>query len=134
MSVFGKLAFWKKDDLGLGDLPKDIGGAEEGQPQSQGMSQPSGWSTDQHGLGEMSMQNSFNSGFERPQALQSFQREQQGVSQSKDLELIASKLDAIRMAIENLSQRLANLERVTYGDGQPRRKHDFFQDMPPRTF
>ena len=44
------------------------------------------------------------------------QIQQQNISQNKDLELISSKLDYIRAAIENLGQRIERLEHVAQQD------------------
>ena len=35
---------------------------------------------------------------------------------SKDIEIISSKLDALRAAIESVNQRLANIERIAMGE------------------
>lgn len=40
----------------------------------------------------------------------------QEVTVDKDLEVISSKLDAIRANLDSINQRLANLERVAYGE------------------
>jgi len=41
---------------------------------------------------------------------------------SKDIEVISSKLDALRASLDSINQRLANLERIAQGD-QDQRKY-----------
>lgn len=40
----------------------------------------------------------------------------QSYGASKDFEVISAKLDALRAAVESISQRLANLERIARGE------------------
>lgn len=39
----------------------------------------------------------------------------------KDIEIISSKIDALRATLESINQRLANLERVAYSEEKRRR-------------
>lgn len=69
-------------------------------------------------------QSSFSqSSFQQPtqqSAQQSFQEPKS--STSKDLELISSKLDYLKAAIDNMNQRIANLENLAKGEQQDRYK------------
>ncbi len=125
MSIFGKLMFWKRsgDDLGLGDelaLPKggfpsdDIG---LGSPQSRGLpSSPQGFQ-------EPRIESFDNARImNQPQPyLQQQQPQSYGYGYNKDLELISAKLDSLRATLDNINQRIANLERVAYGEDDRRR-------------
>ncbi|MBW2970577.1 hypothetical protein KY320_00290 [Candidatus Woesearchaeota archaeon] len=134
---FKKLMFWKKDDLDFGDLDKAPS------PESPlGLGKSSDSFNPNLGLGGLqqpSQQPSYPSfqAFQQPQQqMQSqFQQpyQQSQSMMSKDIELIASKLDAIRLSIDNLSQRLANLERMVYGEIQ-QQQSQVYQQMPPRTY
>jgi len=46
--------------------------------------------------------------------------------ESKNLEIISSKLDALRASIESLSQRLANLEAIARGDEESSRRRRYY--------
>ena len=50
--------------------------------------------------------------------------EHQTYMTNKNLEVLSSKLDALRASIDSMSQRLQNIERLAYGD-QERRKRDW---------
>ena len=39
----------------------------------------------------------------------------------KDFEIVSSKLDGLRASLESINQRLANLERVAYGEHEKKR-------------
>ena len=59
---------------------------------------------------------------QRPQP--SYPLPQQGASpgsSSKDLEIISAKLDSLRISLDNINQRLANLERIAYGEQEVNR-------------
>jgi len=45
---------------------------------------------------------------------------------SKNLEVISSKLDALRASIESLNQRLANLETIARGDEEQSRRKRYY--------
>ncbi|MBI3033919.1 hypothetical protein HYY72_02070 [Candidatus Woesearchaeota archaeon] len=105
MGIFGKLMFWKKkDDLGLGDnlglpanqpqpfqpgnYPGDVIQQPWSQPQSQGL-----YAQNQ------------TAQFESLQSSSSY-------AAGKQLEVVSAKLDALKAAIDSLSQRMANIERM----------------------
>jgi hypothetical protein len=137
MSILNKLAFWKKHDLGLDDIDKTLG--IDDAPHA-GNALPDLGAQNAQGYGQdydmmRQQMDPFHSSMDnQPRA---FQQMQQGGSRidEKDLEIIASKLDAIRVAIDNISQRLANLERYAYSDDTgSQRIRSFYRDMPPRTY
>ena len=119
MGFFSKLAFWKKDDLpdlsnlgtlgtepraSLGQMPGEMAG-DMGRPQF-----------------------SYPNAPELVPATESFSR--QGMQYphndspyilAKDIEILSSKLDALRAGIESINQRLANLERIAGAENQQRK-------------
>ncbi len=118
MGVFGKLKFWKRgDDLALGDelaMPKGAFSQDELGLQSHGLPQ-----APQMPLSEPRME-SFR---EPPRAYsQPYQQPPQYYGANRDLDLVVAKLDALRATLENINQRLANLERVAYGEEESRRR------------
>lgn len=144
MGLFGKLAFWKKEDdfsdLGLGK-PADLTQADFGPNMSfeRGLEQG-----DETGLGNTGRsfrntgQQPFDAGmqpdFDSSTGVDNYPSQQQSTSQSrmqqppapynthtptpheymlsKDIEVISSKLDALRASLDSINQRLANLERM----------------------
>ncbi|MFH1409769.1 MAG: hypothetical protein ABIH34_07695, partial [Nanoarchaeota archaeon] len=127
MSIFGKLAFWKKEDEfsdfdlgkepGMGLDSDPMGSSNNfGMPHDQGMSprQNSSWSA----------QPSMDSGFS-PQGPPSSPQHGFGAGPqssgpdyivSKEIELISSKLDGLRASLESVNARLSNLERMFEND------------------
>jgi hypothetical protein len=141
MGLFGKL-FGKKDDgLGLSELDKSLN-MPTGLPSS-GMPPGAGGAENNFGMGLPQQQNMGSypnpAPFESNSNPNSFQ-DQQSFAISKEIEVISIKLDAIKVAIESISQRLASLERATYnsqeqGQGYnypPQRR--YYQESPPRTY
>ena len=126
MGLFSKLAFWKKKDefesIGLGGKGRGIGsdlsapdlglsgGIEGGfgtptqpmQPTPAPPTQPSYPQSQQPSL--------------QPQFQPPAQQPQQGFTAEKDFEVISSKLDALRAALDGINQRLANLEAIARGE------------------
>jgi hypothetical protein len=149
--MFEKLAFWKKkeDDFGLGELDKSLN-MPMGLNTSTGLNTPTGIPSSQdrnQGFGSQPysqpQQNSFsNPSFDfnqqqQPQQpqYQSYQQDQ-GYTLQKDVEVISIKLDAIKAAIESISQRLANLERFAYNNSnneQPIYPRQYYRE-PPRSY
>lgn len=143
MGILDKIMFWKKEDefkdIGLGDkdnlafgndfgaqpgaTPPGLGptpGMDQGlgqQPPSQGMASPE------------PSQPSFAPPPSQPQSFQpqppSYASPQQDL-EAKNLEVISSKLDAIRASIESLSQRMANLEAIARGDEEQSRRKRYY--------
>lgn len=119
MGLFSKLAFWKKKDefegIGLGDKPKGLGGDLAAPDLGLGSSGlEGGFGTSTQPIAAPPTQPSY------PQSQQpSFQpptQQPQGFTAEKDLEVISSKLDALRAALDAINQRLANLEAIARGE------------------
>ena len=179
MGVFGKLAFWKKnDDMGLGDdigkgfgdLAKEAPLGGDFSPNSQGFGEdwnPSGMGVPGMGQSSFSQQPFEQSSFsqQRPtgqssygqqtfgspaapspsfgqqqpsnswQSIQqpsysppSYSSPQQSGSDyinSKSLEVISGKIDALRAAVESMNARLANIERIA-GQEEDNRKRRYY--------
>ncbi len=127
MGIFGKLFGRKKDDLGLDlDRPayKPLGAADMGLPELETPTMPPTAESQRELSGELSpfppqypQQN-----FEEPEVspLRNYQprsfapqqQMQQPSLTARDVELILSKLDAIRSALNNVEMRLARLEKI----------------------
>ncbi len=136
MGFFDKLAFWKKKD-DLDDLGKDLGLDKE-----LGMDFTSGPSPDL-GMGTepMPAQQQFQKypSFQQPQQNfqaqpsfqpQTFQQQSYGAGDSymnsKNLEVISSKLDALKANLESISQRLANIEAIARGEQEDTRRKRYY--------
>jgi len=140
MGLFGKL-FGKKDDgLGLNELDKSLN-VPTGLNASQGAGNL--------GFGQQMGMPGSSSQYPNPSPFDSsamsspqFQsvQDQNVFAISKELEVISIKLDAIKVAIESLSQRLANIERSTYGSQEqsqyiyPTQQQRYYREMPPRSY
>ena len=140
MAFFDKLAFWKRKD-DLGDLGKDLGldkdfglGMDSGPSPDLGMGLEAPQQQQPFQKYPSFQQNNFSQpGLQAQPSFQpqpSFQAPQQPQYQgdsyinSKNLEVISSKLDALRATMESISQRLANIEAIARGeqeDGKRRR-------------
>ena len=137
MGFFDKLAFWKKKD-DLDDLGKDLG-----LDKNLGLDFSSGGPSPDLGMGLEPT----------PQAQQPFQKypsfQQPGIQQppfqpqpafqqpsfnssdnsyiaSKNLEVISSKLDALRATMESINQRLANIEAIARGEQEDTRRRRYY--------
>ena len=132
MAFFDKLAFWKKKD-DLGDLGKDLG-----MDKDLGLGMDTGPSPDL-GMGldmPQPQQQPFQKypSFQQPsfQSQPAFQPVQQPTYQgdnyinSKNLEVISSKLDALRATLESINQRLANIEAIARGEQEDTRKRRYY--------
>jgi len=119
MGFFQRLMFWKKDDIpdlsklgtlgvepraSLGQMPGEMPG-DAGRPQF-----------------------SYPNAPELVPATESFSRQGMPYPSSdssyilaKDIEILSSKLDALRAGIESINQRLANLERIAGAENQQRK-------------
>jgi len=127
--MFEKLMFWKKEEPDLGMLgeeapmfgeeskfqglePKDELGLPKEKEPTFGAAPP------MPGI-EHTEESAFGaSQSERPEAFQPVQQ-QSPVSitpdmLSKDLQIISSKLDTVKAQLENMSQRIANIEKKAY--------------------
>ena len=125
MGILSKLTFWKKKD-DLGDIGKDLGlDKDMGLDMGEGPSPDLGM-----GLEQSQPQQPYQKypSFQQPQQgfqpMQSLQQASQQPSYSsndnfiasKNLEVISSKLDALRASLDSISQRLANLEAIARGE------------------
>lgn len=136
MAFFDKLAFWKRKD-DIGDLGKDLGLDKE-----LGLGMDAGPSPDL-GMGLEApqpqqppfqkypsfQQNNFQPGFQPQPAFQASQQPSyQGDSyiNSKNLEVISSKLDALRATMESINQRLANIEAIARGEQEDNRRKRYY--------
>ena len=150
MGILDKVMFWKKkdefadaglggkdnlafgDDFGQGGFPgqnaapgaglgSDVGGRNFGS-YSQQYPQPQGFPQQQ----SFSQQPSFpqQPSFSQPYPQPGFNPQQE--VESKNLEIISSKLDALRASIESLNQRLANLEAIARGDEESSRRRRYY--------
>lgn len=135
MAFFDRLAFWKKKD-DLGDLGKDLGldkdlglGMDTGPSPDLGM----GLDTPQQPQQAFQKYPSFQqNNFSQPgfQSQPAFQASQQpsgdSYINSKNLEVISSKLDALRATMESISQRLANIEAIARGEQEDQRRKRYY--------
>ncbi|MBN2566845.1 hypothetical protein JXB02_02040 [Candidatus Woesearchaeota archaeon] len=133
MGIFDRLMFWKKDD-GLGDMPgldtpvghdlglPDAGADPMGQQQNLGMpTQDDSFGAD---AGPSRPGSFSSSSYSQP----SYGHSQAGSSSheiivGKEIEIISSKLDAIRVSIESINQRLSNIERIASGEQSKRDRY-----------
>ena len=129
MDIFGKLAFWKKKD-NFDDIGKDLGMDKDfGMDMGQGPSPDLGMD-----LGQQPMQKypSFHQqqGFPSQPSFQqqpSFQpSSNDNYIASKNLEVISSKLDALRASVESINQRLANIEAIARGEQEDNRRKRYY--------
>ena len=135
MGILDKLTFWKRKDefadIGLGEgenlaFGNDFGG---GSFTGQGPAPASLGPEPVRGLNSYSQQYPQPQGFSQPSFPQSYPQPgyapQQEIN-SKNLEIISSKLDALRASIESLNQRLANLEAIARGDEDSSRRRRYY--------
>ena len=145
MGILNKIMFWKKDedefkDIGLGDkgnlaFGDDFGASQPGAGfgptpgLGQGMGQgPYGQQYPQNYPAQQPSMPSYPSPqFPTPQFQQQprFGSPQEEMT-SKNLEIISSKLDALRASIESLNQRLANLEAIARGEEDQSRRRRYY--------
>jgi len=139
MGLFGKLFGKKDDELGLKELDKSLNvptGLNAGQTEGN-----LGLGQQQYGMPGSSSAypnpSPFDSSAISAPQFQSVQ-DQNVFAISKELEVISIKLDAIKVAIESLSQRLANIERATYGNQEQSQyaypQQRYYRESPPRTY
>jgi hypothetical protein len=124
MGIFRKLAFWKKQDLDSPDLDsgfdKEFGTLPDQTPglggssfeqlpdSSESQFQNEETITDPRVASQFNQENRPNRSLE-PSPLQRYSG---GSPMEKDLELLSSKLDAIKALVDNMNQRLENIERM----------------------
>ena len=140
MAFFDKLAFWKKKD-DLDDLGKDLGLDKDmgmdftssGPSPDLGMGIDAGTHSQQQPLQKYpSFQQQPQQSFQAQPAFQqpSFQQPAYGGNDnyiaSKNLEVISSKLDALRASLESINQRLANIEAIARGEQEDTRRKRYY--------
>lgn len=141
MGIFDKVAFWKKKD-DFGDLDKDLGLDKDFGGDSFGTSRGSHGGGHGTNIGDDSFGASSSyghapsSGFEQPQVANPFG--QQNVAQQqpsmdhdviveKNLEVLSSKIDALRATLDSVNQRLANIERIAAaGEQDTQRRRGYY--------
>jgi len=127
MGFFSKLTFWKHEEEKVPELP-GFGGAEASTDLTSGLGK------DTTGLGEPNIPETPAKPFEQdvnyqnitpapgtppppPESHQAPQMPQQDIA-SKNMEIISSKMDYLKASLENINQRLANLEAIARGEEQ----------------
>jgi len=131
MSLLDKVKFWKKDKPSFGDIKMDapLGNFNQSMTPSVDTQDKAFGSMDPIGNFDSPQQNGFpEDNFSlpppglshqpmHPRALsppmQSSPRANQDML-SKDLEIISSKMDALRATLEAINQRLSNIEREVF--------------------
>lgn len=131
MAFFDKLMFWKKGD-DLGDIGKDLGFDKDlGMDIGAGPSPDLGMGLEQPPQQQFQKYPSFQQpSFQPQQAFQpqpAFQQPSyQGDIASKNLEVISSKLDALRATMESINQRLASIEAIARGEQEDQRRKRYY--------
>ena len=103
--MFGKLMFWKHDDFDFDNDSLSKEPSFSSQPTNQ--QSQSGFNPSDPLSSPIPQSPSFN-----PQPFPPQQTPLQQQSTNRDLELVAAKLDALRVTLESMNQRLTNLERI----------------------
>ena len=133
MGFFGKLAFWKKKDE-LEDLGKDIGldkdfGLDMGAGPSPDLGigiEPPPQAQQPYQKYPSFQQPSFQQQFQPQPAFQQPAYGNDTYINLKNLEVISSKLDALRATLESVNQRLANIEAIARGEQEDSRKRRYY--------
>ncbi len=134
MGFMDRIAFWKKKDefgdIGLGDKGPGLGPDPAASDLGLGPS-PGGPESPDLNLGMPQQPPMQQPSLQPPQpSLQpQFQQQpappQQGFTAEKDLEVISSKLDALRAALDSINQRLTNLEAIAKGEEEQSRERHY---------
>lgn len=128
MGFFGKLAFWKKKE-DFADLGKDLDmGKEFGMDMGQGPSPELGMGLEPAQQQPYQKYPSFQQqGFQPSFQPQSYpQPANDSYIAAKNLELVSSKLDALKASIDALSQRVANIEAIARGEQEEQRRKRYY--------
>jgi hypothetical protein len=137
MGVLSKLAFWKKKD-DFSDIGKDLGldkdmgfdgGAGPSPDLGMGL-EPMNQQT-QHPFQQYPSMQQSQSGFQQPsftppQPMQQALSSGDSYINSKNLEVISSKLDALRATLDSINQRLSNIESIARGEQEDFRKRRYY--------
>lgn len=130
MAFFSKLAFWKKKD-DLDSLGKDLG-IDKDLGLDIGPSPDLGTGIEPQQQPYQKYPSFQQSGFQSqpsfpPQpAFQQPSYQNDNYIASKNLEVISSKLDALRATMESINQRLANIEAIARGEQEDTRKRRYY--------
>src|SRR3989338_11259767 len=132
MAFFSKLAFWKRRD-DFSDLGKDLGldkdlGMDLGPSPDLGMGMDTTGQQPYQKYPSFQAQSNFQTqpAFPSQPAFQQTPYPNDDFINSKNLEVISSKLDALRASLESISQRLANIEAIARGEQEDsRRRRDY---------
>ena len=125
MGILDKLKFWKRDEgLDAGDPFADDNLGPPGDPM--GLNSAPGQNSFDRNTGQ-----GYNQGFNPPTQGYAMQTPSTGVpvqSQdqvllNKNIEIISSKIDALRATLESIGHRLANLERLA--QQEPENRNDY---------
>ena len=108
MSLLGKFLGKKKDDLGLGDIDKELGSTHDF---NEPLGAPTGTSP---GFSPEAM--GFERVTEREPSFSSHDQRLGEINIGKDLEIISAKLDAIKAELDSMNQRLKRMERLSEGE------------------
>ncbi|MFH1849921.1 MAG: hypothetical protein ABH879_07115 [archaeon] len=142
MGLFSKIAFWKGSD-DLADFGDSMGGDPFGGDQGLGStdnlgmpsSTPGGAEISGSTFPDMSPPSAAQNNLAPPSGMPISQPANMGAhgvafappepaphdyTLAKDIEIISSKLDALRSAIESINQRLVSIERLARGDEDKR--------------
>lgn len=121
MGVIDKLKFWKHEphldldsgvDLGTESFSQPNLGLGQPTQQNPGMVDPMAqYPTHQPGFGS-SAPSFANPSFEQPRIIEQQPQNLKQDSYDKNLEIVSMKLDNLKVAIENMNQRLINIERI----------------------
>ena len=119
MGFFNKIAFWKKKD-DFGDFGKDLDlGKDLGMDMGQGPSPDLGMGLEPLPQGQQPYPKypSFQQqGFQAPHQYSQSTSSNDSYIASKNLEVISSKLDALKATMDSLNQRVANIEAIARGE------------------
>ena len=134
MGILSKLAFWKKKDE-FSDIGKDLGlDKDVGMGSEANNDFGLGFETTKADKYPSFQQPQQPSNFSQPQNLQysyappSYpqQYQDQNYVTTKNLEVISSKLDALRASLDSVNQRLANIESIARGEQEEGRKKRYY--------
>ncbi len=123
MSIFGKLAFWKReDDFNFDDIASKDMGQDLFKGDDLGLKeQPLTQEKDPFAMPTEKEQPSFSPPGEQTSGIQQLREQTQQTKQyqqsattgisARDVDLLSSKLDTIKALLNSMDQRMANLER-----------------------
>ena len=119
MGLLGKLAFWKRKD-DFGDIGKDLGIDKDigldGPSPDLGLSMPQQQDPQAYQRYPSFQPNqNFQPAYQAPLS-------DSNVIITKNLEVLSSKLDALKATLDSMNQRIANIEAIARGEEQQQRR------------